>query len=290
MRHTNFDWFVQLYEHTNFLYFVVASARTKSTTDTSFGRKMCTCSQVTVQRSVSRTASTTRTSHQSSDHPPHAMAGLLRSLTSSLRHTRPLASQLFSSARSSTLPANFQVSRAAASRPFTATALARAEQEAAVTEEVQQQANTTDFVQYDEDPDQASTFQRYGEGAIYPPKRKGKDWVAQLHLKSFDKNQIQYACGYVKHLAALSGVQTGGAIPLPKRTLLVSLIRSPHVHKTSQEQVSCPLKPVPFEHAAPVSLRLTWGAPSAVPPNHLQAPHLLLRHSPGRAGEVLRHA
>eukprot|EP00961_Rhodomonas_salina_P283715 3834519-Rhodomonas_salina.3 len=197
---------------------------------------MCTCSQVTVQRSVSRTASTTRTSHQSSDHPPHAMAGLLRSLTSSLRHTRPLASQLFSSARSSTLPANFQVSRAAASRPFTATALARAEQEAAVTEEVQQQANTTDFVQYDEDPDQASTFQRYGEGAIYPPKRKGKDWVAQLHLKSFDKNQIQYACGYVKHLAALSGVQTGGAIPLPKRTLLVSLIRSPHVHKTSQEQ------------------------------------------------------
>jgi ribosomal protein S10 len=165
------------------------------------------------------------------------MAGLLRALTCSRNLARPTAYNIFSYTKQVAFVSAHAVFKET-HRPFIATAVHRAEQGAAEAKEKVEDQAAADFVAYEEQPDQAATFQRYGEGAIYPPKNKGKDWVAQLHLKSFDPRQIDYACGYVRHLAALLGVRTGSAIPLPKRTLLLSLIRGPHVHKTSQEQVN----------------------------------------------------
>ena len=73
-------------------------------------------------------------------------------------------------------------------------------------------------------------------GTKFPPPRTGKDWQAQLHIRAFDPNVIEYASAYVRHMAAILGVRTGNVVPLPKKTKLWSVLRSPHVHKKSQEQ------------------------------------------------------
>ena len=46
----------------------------------------------------------------------------------------------------------------------------------------------------------------------------------------------EYACGYLQHLAGHLGVRTGNVVRLPKRRKLYTLLRSPHVNKTAQEQ------------------------------------------------------
>ncbi|KAJ1489637.1 ribosomal protein S10p/S20e-domain-containing protein [Baffinella frigidus] len=73
-------------------------------------------------------------------------------------------------------------------------------------------------------------------GVKLPPTRTGKDWQAQLHFKAFDANVIDYASAYVRHIAAVLGVRTGNVVPLPKKTKLFTVLRSPHVHKKSREQ------------------------------------------------------
>lgn len=74
------------------------------------------------------------------------------------------------------------------------------------------------------------------EGPAGPPPRRGKDWVAQLHVKAFDPQVAEYACGYLRHLAGHLGVRTGNVVRLPKNRKLLTVLRSPHVNKTAREQ------------------------------------------------------
>lgn len=74
------------------------------------------------------------------------------------------------------------------------------------------------------------------EGLAGPPPRRGKDWVAQLHVKAFDPQVVEYACGYVRHLGGHLGVRTGNVVRLPKNRKLFTVLRSPHVNKTAREQ------------------------------------------------------
>ena len=71
----------------------------------------------------------------------------------------------------------------------------------------------------------------------FPTPRRGKDWSAQLQIRGYDIQEVEYACNYIRHVAGLSGVRVGNIVRLPKRISLYTVIRSPHVHKTSREQV-----------------------------------------------------
>jgi small subunit ribosomal protein S10 len=75
------------------------------------------------------------------------------------------------------------------------------------------------------------------EGA---PRRRGRDWVAQLHIRSFDHNALDYACQYVLHLADALGVRAGGIVPIPTKRKYFTVIKSPHVFKTSRDQFVWP--------------------------------------------------
>lgn len=67
-------------------------------------------------------------------------------------------------------------------------------------------------------------------------KRRGRDWVAQLHIRGYDPNALQYACQYIFHLADVFGVRTGNIVPLPSHTRLFTVLSSPHVHKKARDQ------------------------------------------------------
>jgi ribosomal protein S10 len=71
----------------------------------------------------------------------------------------------------------------------------------------------------------------------FPTARRGKDWSAQIQVRGYDIQELEYACGYIRHVAGLSGVRVGNIIRLPKKSQLYTVIRSPHVYKTSREQV-----------------------------------------------------
>lgn len=68
------------------------------------------------------------------------------------------------------------------------------------------------------------------------PRRKGRDWCAQLHVRGFDPNALQYACEFILHLADVRGVRTGSIIALPSHKRLFTVLKSPHVHKKSRDQ------------------------------------------------------
>jgi small subunit ribosomal protein S10 len=73
-----------------------------------------------------------------------------------------------------------------------------------------------------------------------PTRRRGRDWIAQLHIRSFDHNALDYACQYVLHLSDALGVRAGNIVPLPTQRKYFTVLRSPHVYKTARDQFVWP--------------------------------------------------
>jgi len=58
----------------------------------------------------------------------------------------------------------------------------------------------------------------------------------RVKLKSFDPVILEKAARRIVNVAKYTGAKVSGPIPLPTKRTLFSVIRSPHVHKKSQEQ------------------------------------------------------
>lgn len=58
----------------------------------------------------------------------------------------------------------------------------------------------------------------------------------RIKLKSFDPHILDKSARKIALTARATGAKVSGPIPLPTKRRLVSVIRSPHVHKRSQEQ------------------------------------------------------
>ncbi|MCF6192041.1 MAG: 30S ribosomal protein S10 [Candidatus Hydrothermae bacterium] len=58
----------------------------------------------------------------------------------------------------------------------------------------------------------------------------------RIKLKSFDPALIDRSARRIVLTARATGATVSGPIPLPVKRTLFSVIRSPHVHKRSQEQ------------------------------------------------------
>ncbi|RKY97339.1 MAG: 30S ribosomal protein S10 [Candidatus Hydrothermota bacterium] len=58
----------------------------------------------------------------------------------------------------------------------------------------------------------------------------------RIKLRSFDPTLIDRSAKRIALTAKLTGAEVSGPIPLPTKRTLFSVIRSPHVHKRSQEQ------------------------------------------------------
>lgn len=58
----------------------------------------------------------------------------------------------------------------------------------------------------------------------------------RIKLKSFDPALIDRSAKRITLTAKKTGAEVSGPIPLPTKRTLFSVIRSPHVHKRSQEQ------------------------------------------------------
>ncbi|MCD6132612.1 MAG: 30S ribosomal protein S10 [Candidatus Hydrothermota bacterium] len=58
----------------------------------------------------------------------------------------------------------------------------------------------------------------------------------RIKLKSFDAALVDRSAKRIALTAKTSGAEVSGPIPLPTKRTLFSVIRSPHVHKRSQEQ------------------------------------------------------
>lgn len=58
----------------------------------------------------------------------------------------------------------------------------------------------------------------------------------RIRLKGFDHKLLDQATGEIVDTAKRTGARLSGPIPLPTNIERFSVIRSPHVHKSSQEQ------------------------------------------------------
>ncbi len=58
----------------------------------------------------------------------------------------------------------------------------------------------------------------------------------RIKLKAFDPALVDRSAKRIALTAKLTGAEVSGPIPLPTKRTLFSVIRSPHVHKRSQEQ------------------------------------------------------
>ena len=58
----------------------------------------------------------------------------------------------------------------------------------------------------------------------------------RIRLKAFDPTLIDKSAKRIALTAKRTGAEVSGPIPLPTKRTLFSVIRSPHVHKKSQEQ------------------------------------------------------
>ncbi len=58
----------------------------------------------------------------------------------------------------------------------------------------------------------------------------------RIKLKSFDPQLLDRSAKKIALTARRTGSRVSGPIPLPTKRTLFSVIRSPHVHKRSQEQ------------------------------------------------------
>ncbi len=58
----------------------------------------------------------------------------------------------------------------------------------------------------------------------------------RIKLKSFDPHLLDRSAKKIALTARRTGAKVSGPIPLPTKRTLFSVIRSPHVHKKSQEQ------------------------------------------------------
>ncbi len=58
----------------------------------------------------------------------------------------------------------------------------------------------------------------------------------RIKLKSFDHGLIDQAAARIIDAATKSGCKVSGPIPLPIDKEIVTVLRSPHVHKDSREQ------------------------------------------------------
>lgn len=68
---------------------------------------------------------------------------------------------------------------------------------------------------------------------------KGKEKVTQrirIKLKAYDHKVIDQSAKQIIEKAERTGALVSGPIPLPTEKSKYSVIRSPHIHKTSQEQ------------------------------------------------------
>jgi len=58
----------------------------------------------------------------------------------------------------------------------------------------------------------------------------------RIKLKAFDPSLVDRSARRIALTAKQTGAEISGPIPLPTKRTLYSVIRSPHVHKSSQEQ------------------------------------------------------
>lgn len=65
------------------------------------------------------------------------------------------------------------------------------------------------------------------------PQEKSK---IRIRLKAYDSRILDRAVTKIIEIVEKSGVKIVGPIPLPTERKLTSVLRSPHVHKTSFEQ------------------------------------------------------
>ena len=58
----------------------------------------------------------------------------------------------------------------------------------------------------------------------------------RITLKAFDHRILDVACEEIVATAGRTGATIRGPVPLPNRILKISVIRSPHVYKKTQDQ------------------------------------------------------
>lgn len=96
--------------------------------------------------------------------------------------------------------------------------------------------------------------------------------LATIQLKGWVKQIIEAVCTDIKKSTDAIGLRTSGVIRLPARRERWSILRSPFVHKKSQEQASairCLLW-YPIENSGALTLVLLL---CTVPTLHAQPPH-----------------
>lgn len=60
--------------------------------------------------------------------------------------------------------------------------------------------------------------------------------VIKIKLKSYDHRLVDIACERIVKSVEPTGAEIKGPIPLPNKTTIFTVLRSPHVHKKSREQ------------------------------------------------------
>ncbi len=60
--------------------------------------------------------------------------------------------------------------------------------------------------------------------------------VLKIKLKAYDHRLIEMACDRIIKSLKPTGAIISGPIPLPSKTTIFTVLRSPHVHKKSREQ------------------------------------------------------
>jgi len=58
----------------------------------------------------------------------------------------------------------------------------------------------------------------------------------RIKLKAYDHRLLDQSAQEIVNTAKRTGARVSGPIPLPTRKEIFTVIRSPHVHKTSREQ------------------------------------------------------
>ena len=58
----------------------------------------------------------------------------------------------------------------------------------------------------------------------------------RIHLKAYDNKILDLSTEEIVNTAKRTGAQVKGPIPLPTRKEIFTVLRSPHVNKTSREQ------------------------------------------------------
>lgn len=66
--------------------------------------------------------------------------------------------------------------------------------------------------------------------------KKGKPSRIRLRLKSFDHKLLDISMAEIVETVKKTGASISGPVPIPTKRELFTVLRSPHVNKTSREQ------------------------------------------------------